>query len=181
MIGVINLFPCCYCCFCMSNYPIMFSIFLNGTPFSTRTILCNSASITLFWSCASLMHRVSPSTIQPSTYFITAHWPSPESNFFLDIVSCPLFSDTIGSGNTLWIPCSNALGKRSKCTGSVVCDMCIIFSHNTSSMVQNGFSSNRVKNLFHSFVPHMIECSRPSSYDIVLPMNVCYSSVLTHL
>ena len=54
------------------------------------------------------------------------------------------------------IPCRNTLDKWSNCAGSLVCTMCIKSSQNTSSMVQNGFSSNKVKNLLHFFFPHML-------------------------
>ena len=59
--------------------------------------------------------------------------------------------------------------------------MCIKSLQNTSSMVQNGFSSNRVKNLLHLFVPHMLAFSRPDSSDIVRPPNRCSVSVTTCL
>ena len=150
----------------MSDFSIKFSICLNGTHFDIHTILCSSASITLFLSCASLMHIVAPSNIQPSTSFLTAHWPSPGSNFLLDIISWPLFPDTCGGVNTLLIPCRNYPDKWSNCSGSLVFAMCIKLSKNTSSMVQNGFSSNRGKNLLHSFFLHILAFSRPSSSDI---------------
>ena len=111
---------------------------MNSTPFVMRTILCRSASIALCFSRISLMHRVLPSTSQPCNYLLTTHWPSPDSNFFLDIGSCPLCPDTCGGGNMLWITFSNSLEKWSNCTRSLVCAMCIIPSQNTSSMVQNG-------------------------------------------
>ena len=133
----------------MSDFPIIYSISLNGTPFVTHIIFCSSASIALCLYCASSMHHVAPSTIQPNTSFLISHWTFPDSNFFLDIRSCPLYPATCGGGITLWILCSNALDKWSNCAGSLVCAMCIKLSQNTSSMVQNGFSSNRVKRLLH--------------------------------
>ena len=144
-----------------------------------QTILCSYASIALCLSRTSSMHYVAPSTIQPSTSFFTANCPSPESNFFLDVGSCPLCPDTFGGGKTLWIPSSNALDKLINCAGSLVCTMCIKSSQNTSSMVQNGFYSNRIKNLLHSFVPYMLAFLRPSSSDIVFPSNWCSGSVPT--
>ena len=156
-------------------------ICLNGTPFVMRTILCSSASIKLFLTHDSLIHPVAPSIIQTSTSFLTAHWPSPESNLFLDIEFCPLCPDTCGNGNTLWISCRSVLYKWRNCAGSLVCDMCIKSSQNTSSMVQNCPPSNRVKKLLHSFVPHMLAFLRPSSSDIMLPSNGCSGSVPTCL
>ena len=85
------------------------------------------------------MYHIVPSTIQPSTYFFTSHWPSNESKFFLDIGSWPLCLYTCVDRNTLWIPCSNFLDKWSNCDGSFLCAMCIEPSKNTSSMDQNGF------------------------------------------
>ena len=114
-----------------------------------RTILFISASIALFLSHNSSMHHVALSTIQPSTSFLTSKWPLPDSNFFLVIGSFPLCPDTCGGGNTLWIPCSNDLDKWSNFDWSLVCSMCIKLSQNTSSTVQNGFSSNIIKNLLH--------------------------------
>ena len=146
-----------------------------------RTILCSSALITLCLSRASLMHLVVPSAIQTSNSSITVHWTSPIYNFLLDIGYCLLCPDTCGGGNTLWISCSNALEKWRNCAGSFVCAMCIKSSQNTSSMVQNGFTSNRVKNLLHSFVPHMITFLRRSSSDIVIYSNGFSSSVTTRL
>ena len=165
----------------MLDFSKQFFICLNGTPFVMHTILCSSTLIALCLSHASSRHRVAPSTIQPTTYFLIVHWPPPDSNFFLDIGSFPLCPDTCGSGNTLCIPCSNALEKWSNCAGSLVCVMCIILPQKTSSMVQNGFPSNRVKNLLHLFVPHMLAFSKPSSYDIVLPSNGFSASVPAHL
>ena len=101
--------------------------------------------------------------------FSHCHWPSPESNFFLDIGSCPFSPDTFGGWNTLWIPCSNALDKWRNCAGSLVCSMCIKLSQNTSSMVQDCFTSNRFKNLLHSFAPHMLEFSSPSILLLYFP------------
>ena len=140
----------------MSDFPIDFPIRLSGTPFFMRTILCRSSSIELCLSHGSSMHHVAPPTIQHNTSFLTSHWPTPDSYFFLDIGSCPLCPDTCGGRNTLWIPYSNALEKWSNFAGSLFCAMCIKLSQNTSSMVQNGFPSNRVKNLLHSFVPDML-------------------------
>ena len=99
----------------------------------------------------------------------------------LYIGSCLLCPDTFGGGKTLWIPCSNALEKISNYDGSLFCAMCIKLSQNTSSMVQNIFSSNTVKKLLHSFVSLMLKFSRPSSSDIVLPSNGCSGSVPTRL
>ena len=129
------------------------------------TILCSSTSIALCLSHTSSMHCVAPSTIQPSTYFLTAHCPSPDSNFFLDIGSWPLCPDTCGCGNTLWIPCSNSLDKWSNFAGFLVCAMCIKLSQNTSSMVQNGSSSNTVKNLLPPLplrIPYLSEVLTPA-------------------
>ena len=106
-------------------FPINFSISFNDIPLVMRTILCSSALIKLCLSCASLIHRVAPSTIQPSTSFLTVHWPSPHPNFFLDIGSCLLWPEICGGVNIRWIPCINALEKRSNCFGSLVCAMCI--------------------------------------------------------
>ena len=66
---------------------IKFLISLNVTSFVIHTIFCSSVSITPCLSHASSMHHVAPSTIQPLTSFQTSHWPSPDSNLFLDIVS----------------------------------------------------------------------------------------------
>ena len=117
------------------------------------TILCSSASIALCLSHTSSMHCVAPSTIQPSTYFLTAHCPSPDSNFFLDIGSWPLCPDTCGCGNTLWIPCSNSLDKLSNCSGSLVCAICIKLLKNTSSMVQNGFPPIELRTYYTRLSP----------------------------
>ena len=57
--------------------------------------------------------------------------------------------ELLGLENTLWIPCINALDKWRNCSVSLVCAMCIKLLQNTSSMVQNGFPSNKVKNLLH--------------------------------
>ena len=71
----------------------------------------------------------------------------------------------------MWIHVAMLLTNGSNCAGSLVSAMCIKLSQNTSSMVQNGFPSNIVKNLLHFFVPHMLAFSRPGSSDIVLPSN----------
>ena len=142
-----------------------------------RTILCRSVSITICLSHASLMQCVAPSTIQPSTLFITAHWPSPESNFFLYIGSCPLCPGTCGSVNALWIPCRNTLERWINFTVSLYCAVFIKLSQNPSSMVQRGFSSNRVKKILHLFVPHILKFSIPRSSDIMLNLNECSGSV----
>ena len=155
----------------------MFLISLNATPFFMRIILCSSASIALCLPRASSMHRVATSTIQPITYFLTAHWYSPDSKLFLYIGFFPLFPDTCGGGKMLWIPCRNALDKLSSCAGSLVYAMWVKSSQNTSSMVQNSFSSSRVKNLSHLFVPQMLALSMPGISDIVFPYNGCSGSV----
>ena len=98
LIGVIYFFPVGNAVAAGRIFPISLSIRLNGTPFVLRTVLCSSASITLCLSHAISMYCVAPSTIQPSTYFLTAHWPLPESNFLLYIISCPLCPDTFGGG-----------------------------------------------------------------------------------
>ena len=126
------------------------------------------------------MHRVAPSTIQPSTYFLTSHWPLPDSKLFLDIGSLPLCHDTCKGGNRMWIPCSNDLDKWSSYAGLLVCAMCIKLSQNISSMVQNGFTSNRVKELLHSFFTHMLVFSIPSISDIIITLSGCSGSVPTH-
>ena len=179
LIGVINFFPVGTAVTTCRIFPINSLVCLDGTPFVMRTILCISTSILLCFSCTSSMHYFAPSTIQPSTSFLTAHLSLPDSNLFLDILSFPLCPDTCGCGNMLWIPCSNALDKWGNCVVSLVCAMCIKLSQNTSGMVQNGFFSNRVKNLLHSFVPHKLAFSRPSSYDILLPSNGLSVSVPT--
>ena len=149
LIGVIKFFPVGTAVAACQIFPINFSIRLNGTPFAMRTILCSSALITLYLYRVSLMQHVAPSTIQPRTSFLTTHWPLSDSNFFLDIGSCPLCPAIYGGGNTLWIPCSNSLYKWINCAVSLVCAMCIKSPQNTSSMVQNGFPSNGVNNLLN--------------------------------
>ena len=73
LIGIINFSrvgtTVAACCI----LPINFSIRFNGTPFVMRTILCSSASIAHCLSRASSVHCVAPSTIQPSTSFLTSH------------------------------------------------------------------------------------------------------------
>ena len=155
-INVIKSFPFGTAVAACRIFRISFSIRLNGAPFVMRKILCSSASIKLCLSHSGLMHRVAPSTIQHITSFLTAKWPLHESKFFLDIGFCPLCPDQFGGGKMLWIPCINALEKWSNCAESLVYAMCIKSSQNTSSMVQNGFPSNIVKNLLYSYVPQML-------------------------
>ena len=146
LIGVINFFPLGLLLLHV-RFSNQFSIRLNGTPFFMRTIFCSSISIAIYLSRASSMHRVAPSTIQPSTSFLTDHRTSPESNLFLDIGSCPLCPETFSNGKTRRIPFSYDIDNWSNRDGSLVCAMCIKLSQNTFIVVQNGFSSNRV-NLF---------------------------------
>ena len=153
LIGVIKLFPVGTAVAACRILSIKISIFLNWTPFVMLTICCSSESIALWLSCASSMHRVVPPTVQPSNYFLTIHWPSPDSNFFLDIGYFPLCTDTCGGGNMLCIPCSNYLDKWSNCAGSLVCAMCIIVLQNTSSMVQNGFPPIEFRTYYNCLPP----------------------------
>ena len=87
LIDVINFPPVWTAVAACRIFPISFLIRLNRTPFVMCKILCSSASIVLCLSQDSLIHCIALSTIQPSTSFLTAHWPSPDSNFFLDIGS----------------------------------------------------------------------------------------------
>ena len=100
-------------------------IHLIVIPSIMRKILCSSTSIVFFLSLTISMHHAAPSTIQPSTSFLTDHWTSPDSRLFWDIASYPLCPDTGGGGKILWIPCINALDKWINCDGLLVCAMCI--------------------------------------------------------
>ena len=87
LIGVIKLMPAGTGVAACRIFPMSFSTRLNGTPFVIRMILWSSSSIATCLSRANSMHRVAPSTIQPSTSFRTAHCPSPSASFFSEIGS----------------------------------------------------------------------------------------------
>ena len=165
----------------MSDFSISFLIRLNGTLLSC-TPSCAATHQSHFAypapvRCTVLRHE--PSNLEPIFSLPTGLCLTPIS--FLDIGSFPLYPETCGGGNTLWMPFNNALEKWRNCAGSLVFSMCIKLTQNTSSMVKNNIPSDRVKKLLQLFVPHILEFYIPISSGIVLPSSGCSGSVPTCL